>query len=430
MGSRVRQLLALTVAQTVGQTGWWAAYVAALPAALGRPHPAVWLSAVTAAWCAPSMVARLAGGVIDRYGPRVTGAASWGLAAAVAVVPVVTHPRFVVVLAVLGCLSAASSCAVAAGAVAPTWMPTRPDLVGAGSWLVVATYLPIGAGPAGASNLLAHAGPQAAWALVAALLAAASACSLRVRAARPATDPRPGRFRSGPAVRRVLVITAGIYLSWGVVTILEPLYVRAVLARPLPVYGWLLCTWAAAAIVTAVLAGRCQQIVTARWAVPLSALLVAAGEGTYLGTSLLAAAFIGAAIFGMAATLFSLSCRAVIVAATPPGEHGRALSLWFTVQDACLALPAALTGPAVAAVGLRAVLDSAAALAGVSGAARIMLRPAARPVPAQPGLPADVRRSPARRQTAAMPRRAAAVRPDSQGVTRDVDPGLRSRSRG
>jgi hypothetical protein len=68
--------------------------------------------------------------------------------------------------------------------------------------------------------------------------------------------------------------------------------------------------------------------------------------------------------------LFGLSCRAVIVAATPPAEHGRALSLWFTIQDACLALPAALTGSAVAFLGLRAVLDSAAALAGLTGAAR------------------------------------------------------------
>jgi hypothetical protein len=382
MASRGGQLLILTAAQTAGQTGWWAAYVAALPAALDRPHPAVWLSAVTAAWCAPSMAARLAGGVIDHYGPRVTGAVAWGVAAAVAVVPAVTHPGLPVVLAVLACLSAAGSCAVAAGAAAPTWMPAKPDLIRAGSWLIVATYLPIGAGPAGASNLLAHAGPRAAWALVAGLLVVASASSLLVRAARPATGPAARRFRVRPAVRGVLLITAGIYLSWGVVTILEPLYVRAVLARPLPVYGWLLCTWAAAAIATAVLADRCQQIVTARWAVPCWALLVAAGEGVYLGTSQITAAFTGAAIFGAAATLFGLSCRAVIVAATPPTEHGRALSLWFTVQDACLALPAALTGPAVAVVGLRAVLDGAAALAGLSGAA-CAVRAAPAPAPAR-----------------------------------------------
>jgi hypothetical protein len=132
-----------------------------------------------------------------------------------------------------------------------------------------------------------------------------------------------------------------------------------------------------------VLAGRCQQLVAARWAVPAWALLVAAGEGLYLGTTLLPAAFTGAAVFGAAATLFGLSCRAVIVAATPPAEHGRALSLWFTIQDACLALPAALTGSAVAFLGLRAVLDSAAALAGLTGAARAVraASPAAGPAP-------------------------------------------------
>jgi len=399
MASRVRQLMILTVAQATGQTGWWAAYVAAMPAALDRPHPAVWLSAVTAAWCAPSMVARLAGGVIDRYGPRVIAAVSWGLAAAAAAVPAVIHPGLVVVLAVLACLSAASSCAVAAGAAAPTWMPAKPDLIRAGSWLVVATYLPIGAGPAGASNLLAHVGQRAAWALVAVLLAAAAGSSLRVQAVRPAAGAPAGRFRARPAVQGVLAITVGIYLSWGAVTILEPLYVRAVLSRPLPVYGWLLCTWAAAAIVTAVVADHWQRIVTARWAVPVWALLIAAGEGVYLGTSLVDAAFAGAAVFGVAATLFGLSCRAVIVAATPPAEHGRALSLWFTIQDACLALPAALTGPAVAAFGLRAALDGAAVLAGASSAAWTAIRAIPQPGPAFPGETAVPPRSRACRQT-------------------------------
>jgi hypothetical protein len=383
LASGARQLMILTAAQTAGQTGWWAAYVAALPAALDRPHPAAWLSAVTAAWCAPSMAARLAGGLIDRYGPRLVGAVAWALAAVAAAVPALTHPRFWVVLAALACLSAASSCAVAAGAAAPTWMPAQPDLIRAGSWLVVATYLPIGAGPVGASNLLTHAGPQAAWTLVTGLLVIAAASSLLVPAVRPPSGPPGGRFRVRPAVHRVLLITAGIYLSWGAVTILEPLYVRAVLARPLPVYGWLLCTWAAAAILTAIAVSHLPQLVTPRWAVPLWALLIAAGEGLYLGTSLIPAAFAGAAVFGVTATLFGLSCRAVIISATPPAEHGRALSLWFTIQDACLALPAAAIGPAVAVFGLRAVLDAAAALAGVSGAA-CAVRAAPRPVPVSP----------------------------------------------
>jgi MFS family permease len=384
MAPRARQLLILTVAQTAGQTGWWAAYVAALAGALGRPHPAVWLSAVTAAWCGPSIAARLAGGLIDRHGPRVTGAAAWAAAAVVAAVPAVTrHPGLGVVLAALAGLSAASACAVAAGAAAPTWMPAQPDLVRAGSWLVIATYLPIGAGAAGAANLFVHAGPRAAWALVVCLLATAAASTLLVPTTRPGfAPPAARRFRVRPAVRRVLAITAGIYLSTGTVTILEPLYVHAILARPLPVYGWLQCTWAAGAIATALATAHRPQLVTTAWAVPLSALLIAAGQGLYLGTTLVPAAFTGAAVFGAAATLFALSCRAVIVGATPAAEHGRALSLWFTIQDACLTLPAAAAGPAVAFFGLRAVLDGAATLAGVSGTVCVV-RTAPPPGPAR-----------------------------------------------
>jgi hypothetical protein len=405
MSSRAGQLLILTAAQTAGQTGWWAAYVAALPAALDRPHPAVWLGAVTVAWCAPSMAARLAGGIIDSYGPRLTAAIAWAAAAIAAIVPALTHPGLPALLGILACLSAASSCAVAAGAAAPTWMPNQPDLVRAGSWLIIATYLPIGAGPVGASNLLAHAGQHAAWALVAVLLATAAVTTLPVQATRPpATGGAPARrYRARPAVRRVLAITAGIYLSWGAVTVLEPLYVHAILIRPLPVYGWLLCTWATAAIVTAILASHCQPILTARWAVPAWALLVAAGEAIYLGTSQLTAAYTGAAIFGAGATLFSLSCRAVIISDTPPAQHGRAFSLWFTTQDACLALPAALAGPAVAALGLRAALDTAAALAAASGLGWIAIRPrgilAPYGRPARPWPPAAPARPRACRQT-------------------------------
>ncbi|MGH3160120.1 MAG: hypothetical protein ACRDNF_26605, partial [Streptosporangiaceae bacterium] len=69
-------LVWLTAAQTAGQAGTWAGYVAAMPAALIQPHPAVALSVITAAWGIPSAAARLAGGIIDRHGPQLTGTAA------------------------------------------------------------------------------------------------------------------------------------------------------------------------------------------------------------------------------------------------------------------------------------------------------------------------------------------------------------------
>src|ERR1700728_3615810 len=94
-------LALLTAAQAAGQAGTWAAYTAALPAALAHPHPAAALSVVTAAWGIPSAAARLAGGVVDRYGPRRPGAAAWALAAVAAAVAAAVHPALPVLLALL-----------------------------------------------------------------------------------------------------------------------------------------------------------------------------------------------------------------------------------------------------------------------------------------------------------------------------------------
>ena len=54
-----RARILLTTGRTAGQTASWAALVAALPLALARPDPGLWLSAITAAWAAPVATAEL-----------------------------------------------------------------------------------------------------------------------------------------------------------------------------------------------------------------------------------------------------------------------------------------------------------------------------------------------------------------------------------
>jgi Histidine-specific methyltransferase, SAM-dependent len=147
-------LLVLTAAQASGQTGIWAAYVAAVPVALGTPHPAQWLSVLAAAWSGPFVLSRLAGGPIDRYGPRMVAAVSWALTALAAAVPLVVPPDPAVATAVLAVMAAAGGWAMPAGEAAPTWMPSKPDLAQAGTWLLIATSLPIAAGPALRSQLV------------------------------------------------------------------------------------------------------------------------------------------------------------------------------------------------------------------------------------------------------------------------------------
>jgi hypothetical protein len=69
----------------------------------------------------------------------------------------------------------------------------------------------------------------------------------------------------------------------------------------------------------------------------------------------------------------------VLIGAIPPHEHGRALSMWESVQCAAFAAPTVITGSLVALVGLRVVLaccsSTAAAIAALAAAAGA-LRPA------------------------------------------------------
>jgi predicted MFS family arabinose efflux permease len=373
-------LVMLTGAQTAGQAGTWAGFVAALPAALSQPHPAITVSIISAAWTIPSVFAWLAGGLIDRHGPRRTGAAAWGLATLAALIPAATGPTLPVLIPVLAILALGGTWAVSAGEAAPTWMPSRPSPAKAGSALAAATNLTLIIGPAGASNLLTYTSDRAAWALVAALSAAAALTTLRI----PAQSPTPAASGSQPGqdpakVRAVLTLTAGFYLTLGLITVAEPLYVGQLLHAALPVYGWLLAVVGGAGILTSITAGHRHTIITGQWAVPAAALTVAAGQTLYLTTPILGCAFAGAAVFGTGSTMFRLSARAIIVRNTPGGQHGRALSGWETVQCIPSVISAAAAGPLISLFGLTTLLRGCSALAATVAAAS--LRPTRQPWP-------------------------------------------------
>jgi hypothetical protein len=406
--SATGHLVMLAAAQTAGQAGTWAGLVAALPVALAQRHPAVALSEITAAWGIPSIAARLIGGIIDRHGPRWAGAAAWALATLAGLVPAVIHPALPVLLAVLAVLALGGTWGVSAGEAAPTWMPTRPDLAAAGSWLAIAASLTLVIGPSGASNLMTYAGDRAAWALVAGLSAAAALITLLV----PATSPHPAaapseqQNRDPAAVWPVLAFTAGIYLTVGVITICEPLYVRHVLHARLTVYGALLAAVGITGILTSIMADRWDIIITSRWAVPAAIAAVAAGEALYLNTPIMGCAFAGAAVFGAGSTLFRLSARTVIVGAVPSQAHGRALSGWESVQCIFFVLPTAVTATLVTRLGLTTMLACCATGASVVAAASLWAA-------------LHTRRSQSRRHP---PHHAAGMLPPARARPRPLDP--------
>jgi hypothetical protein len=368
---------AIAGTRAAGQAGYLAALTASLPAALARPHPALWLSLLTACWAAPGGVVRLTGASIDAWGPRRVGSVCWGICGLAAAVPaVLSHagmPAIAVVLAVTG-LSAGTG--VAAGEAAPTWLPSRPDpaeLARAGTWLAAAADLTVGAGPLGAAALTA-VGERPAWLLATAFCAAATALSASV----PAIPPRETASkhkrsaRSPTSTRIALVATIAIFTGYGIITILEALYVRQDLHAPYLAYGCLLAVWAAAGALTAMVANRHPRLMIGSRALPLSASVIAVGEALFISTSWLAVSAIGSAVYGVGSALFYMSCRTILLDTVPSGRHGRVLAAWWSVQAICIAGPALLAGTLVIALGLRAVLGIAPALAAVTAAVAVV----------------------------------------------------------
>ncbi|HEY1619754.1 MAG TPA: MFS transporter [Streptosporangiaceae bacterium] len=365
-------MIVLAAAQAAGQTGSWAALVAALPLALQRRDPASWLALVNAAWAGPAMLSQLAGPAIDRYGPRITGSMCW-LGAAACAIACCAARDLPALLVPLGLMSAFRGCGVAAGDTAPTWLPRPPDLARAGSCLVVAAAVPVLAGPLGSATLLAHADASAAWLAAAVLLGVAATGSMTVPARRPAPAPSPdtrsapaGQRRSSGSLAVVLAITAGVWLSYGALEILQPLYVRQVLHASLSLYAWTMTAFAlggtAGALLTAGVRGKLPQI-----RVPAAALAVAAGERIFTATSSPATALAGAAAWGAAAAVFSVTSRTAILSAAPAHRHGQALSTWRAVQSAAGVAPAAITGTLTTAIGLPATLTATCCLASGTG---------------------------------------------------------------
>jgi hypothetical protein len=372
----------LLTGRVAGQTGSWAALVAALPFALSRPDPGLWLSAITAAWAAPAAVVELpplAGRLADSpyWGPRRAGAVSWAVAAGAAIaVTMSRHPHLSVIIAALAVTSVGRGVGVVAGDTAPSWIPGRPDAGISAAWLMLGDTLPVLAGPLGSAELLHTWGPQAPWVAAAALFEVAAAAAALVPATRPAAGPAPAapaaRWRrlAPPRVLAMLACTFGVWLAYGAMEVLQPLYVKDGLHSPLIVYGWTMAANAVAGSGMSLAAmprrSPLRPFLTSRWGVPLSALAVAGGLRLFTATSSIRVALAGSAAWGAAAVLFTLSSKEVILAEVPERSHGAAFALWRAVQSGSYTAPAAATGPLTSFFGLARVLAGVCALAGTS----------------------------------------------------------------
>jgi hypothetical protein len=192
--------------------------------------------------------------------------------------------------------------------------------------------------------------------------------------------------RGGPRLRgrltAILAVTAGVWLTYGTMAILQPLYVRQDLHASLITYGWTMVAFAAGSValaMTAMAARPLRQVLASPWTLAVAAILVAAGERLFTATSSVTIALAGAVVWGASAGAFNLACRSAVLLVVPAAAHGRALSSWRAVQAAANLAPAAAIGQLITVAGLATVLTETCALAAAVGLACLAAAIATRP---------------------------------------------------
>ena len=352
----------LCAGSALNAIGSWAAIIAIWGFASAHFHASsVQIALLGLAWSAPAaLVGPLAGVPEDRFGPRVVLAASDAAGAAAAVAMASTHS-----FGVLAALAFGSGLVRAAGTPAGQSLPPRlvddADLLQANSLLAMADQSAIVLGP------------------ITFVVGALSVLPLRLRplATQVGKTSLSGDLRAGlllarstPVVRRTLALAAVVFASWGAFFVLEPLYVRDVLHRTPALLGLFQTAWGAGLLVTTALLHRIGDRLASVRAIAVSVAVSGVAAATYVGTHILAVAFVGVVAWGVAVAFFLPPMQVVLQRAAPTAAHGRILALSSTANGVANVVAIPLAGLCAGLLGVEvtgALVGALAVVAGLAG---------------------------------------------------------------
>jgi MFS family permease len=387
-----RQFALLFVGEAINGIGSWAALIALWGYAAYKfdsgPTEIAWLGL---AWSAPAaLLGPLVGVFIDRAGPRRVLMGTYAAASVIAVAMAFsdTYGQLLVLSIVYGMAIAAAR---PAGAALPPRLVGDDDLFAANALLGAAQESSIVFGPLLAAGVIALWGVRAAfladaityWVGVAVLL------PLRLRQLPPAprvkvrTEIAEGlrTARRQPVVRFVLLLSIGVHVSWSTFLVVEPIYVRELLHRSASTLGLLQTAFGVGMVGTGLLLPRLGDRVARPRAVAASVVLSGVAAAIYVGTGLIAVAFLGVFLWGVDVAFFSAPSRTLLQRATPVSAHGRILSLSTTVESWASMAVVPLAGIVASSIGVRGVAFIAAGVASAVGLAGFLRAPAP-PAPA------------------------------------------------
>ena len=345
--------------------GTWATLIALWGYAAYRFHVGPGAIAVLGlAWSAPgALVSPFAGLPIDRLGPKRVLIASnlLGVATSLAMA---AAGRF----STLAVLAIGAGVVQAFGRPAAMSLPARlvddEDLLAANSLLGAAEQSAIVFGPLVGAAAISLWGVRAPFLFDAATFVAGALVvwPLRLSPVHPA-PPLPVRqelarglalARAIPEVRRTLLLAGAVFCSWGAFFVLEPLYVRDVLHRSPAVLGLFQTAFGVGLFGTTLLLPRIGDRVASVRALSISVAVSGLAAAVYVGTHVLAVAFVGVFVWGVDVAFFFPPMQTLLQRVTPVEAHGRVLALASTLDGVGNLAGIPLTGVIVALIGVPA----------------------------------------------------------------------------
>jgi predicted MFS family arabinose efflux permease len=336
---------AFAAGQAVSAIGSWASIVAIWGyAAYQFDADTKDLGLVGLAWVVPAIAfGPIAGTVIDRVGPRrvLIGAKALGAAASIALVFADSFPTLVLFSIGHGAAFAFSEPALDAF---PPRIVSDEHLAAANALLRVCTDLAIVLGPVAAAGAIALWGFDGAFIADALTYIVGIASTFAVvLAAVPREHRSEGAWRETfnglrivavtPALRGTMTLTSAVYFLYGACLLIEPVYVRDVLDKPVQVFGLLQTAFGVFLVAGGFLVARAgDRFATRRW---LAFAVAGSGVGAlgYFGTKSVVVAFIGVMGWGAITALISGPSRTILQRNSRLDQHGRVLAVDRTLEN-------------------------------------------------------------------------------------------------
>lgn len=372
--------------EAISEIGSWASLVAIWGyAAFAFDADPTDIGLIGLAWLFPPVIlGPFAGTAIDRVGPRkvLVIAKALGAMASIALV-------FADTFSVLILFSFGHGIATAFSRPALEAMPPRivddSKLAATNALLHMATNLAIVLGPIAAAGSIALIGFDGAFIFDACTylvgIGAVFAVSMH---APPPGDDHTGAWRETIAgirivatrrpLRATVLLMSGVYFLYGTALMLEPIYVRDVLERPVSTFALLQTAFGVCLVATGIVVARLGDRVASLTVVALAVTGSALGAVWYLSTTSIVMAFAGVMAWGAVTAFLAGPSRTLLQRNAPVGAQGRVLAVDQTVEGLGHLVAMPLAAGLAAGFGVQGaivVIGLAVAAGGVTGLVRV-----------------------------------------------------------